>query len=376
MKGASWATKKYSQASKPGTKPVLRQLRQTDLQLQKLSAREDITGTAWKVSYKMTTHRERIQTCLRGETPDRTPIALWRHFPVDDQAPETLATATLKHQNTYDFDIVKVTPSSSFAVKDWGVDDEWMGDAEGSRRYTKRIIKEPGDWEKLPVLDPTSPYLAGQLECLRLIKNGLAPETPLIQTIFNPLSQAKNLAGNDLLLEHIRKHPEAVMKGLEAITKSAIKFVEAVCEIGVDGIFYAMQHAQGSMLELEEYKTIALPYDQKTLNPAKDLWCNMLHLHGKDVYFSLLRLVDFQIVNWHDRETYPSLAEAQSLFRGVLCGGLRQDTLVFEDQAKVRQEAEDAIKQTKSHRFILGTGCVVPVIASHGNIMAAKRSVE
>ena len=324
----------------------------------------------------MTTHRERIQTCLRGEPTGRTPIALWRHFPVDDQNPETLAAATLRYQSTYDFDIVKVTPSSSFAVKGWGVDDEWMGDAEGSRRYTKRIIKDPGDWEKLPVLDPTSPFLARQLECLRLIKKGLDPETPIIQTIFNPLSQAKNLAGNDLLLEHIRKYPEAVMNGLEIITKSAVKFVEAVCEIGVDGIFYAIQHAQGSMLELDEYKAIALPYDQKTLAPAKELWCNMLHLHGKDVYFSLLRLVDFQIVNWHDRETYPTLSEAQSLFKGALCGGLRQDSLTLEFPDQVKKEAKDAIKQTGGKRFILGTGCVVPITASQENYMAARKSVE
>ncbi len=324
----------------------------------------------------MTTHRERIQACLRGEITDRTPIALWRHFPVDDQDPETLAASTLHFQNTYDFDIVKVTPASSFAVKDWGVEDKWMGDAEGSRRYTKRIIQEPGDWEKLPVLEPTSAHLSGQLACLRLIRQNLNPGTPLIQSIFSPLAQAKNLIGNDLLIEHIRKYPEAVLKGLDTIAKTTAKFVEAVCEIGVDGIFYAVQHAQSELLSLEEYKTFGIPFDHKVLEATDDLWCNMLHLHGKDIYFSLLRMYNFQIVNWHDRETYPSLAEAQSLFRGTLCGGLRQDTLVFEDQAKVRQEAEDAIKQTKSCRFILGTGCVVPVIASHGNIMAAKRSVE
>lgn len=102
----------------------------------------------------------------------------------------------------------------------------------------------------------------------------------------------------------------------------------------------------------------------------------MLHLHGKDVYFSLLRLLNFQIVNWHDRETHPSLAEAHSLFKGVLCGGLRQDTLVLEDQAKIKEEAADAIQQTKSHRFILGTGCVVPITASHGNLLVARKSVE
>ncbi|MCX6059609.1 MAG: uroporphyrinogen decarboxylase [Chloroflexi bacterium] len=324
----------------------------------------------------MTTHRERIQACLNDEKPDRTPIALWRHFPVDDQNPELLAASTLHFQNTYDFDIVKVTPASSFAVRGWGVEDQWTGDSEGSRRYTKRVIHEPADWEKLTALDPTSPHLAGQLACLRLIRQNLSPETPLIQTIFNPLSQAKNLAGNELLLSHIRTHPEAVMKGLETIAKTTAKFIEAVCDVGVDGVFYAVQHAQASVISLDEYRTFGLPYDQQVLETTNDLWCNMLHLHGKDVYFSLLRMFNFQIVNWHDRETYPSLAEAQSLFKGALCGGLRQETLVLEEQAKVKQEAADAIQQTGGQRFILGTGCVVPITASHGNLVTACRSVE
>jgi uroporphyrinogen decarboxylase len=323
----------------------------------------------------MTTHRERIQACLKGEKTDRTPIALWRHFPVDDQDPELLAASTLHFQNTYDFDIVKVTPASSFAVKGWGVEDKWMDDTEGSRRYTKRVIQKPEDWEKLKPLDPTSPHLTGQLHCLRLLKKNLSPETPIIQTIFNPLSQAKNLAGNETLLEHLREHPEAVMKGLDVIARTTTKFIEAACELGIDGVFYAIQHAQAEMMELNEYKTLGLSYDQQVLEATEGLWCNMLHLHGRDVFFSLLRLFNFQIVNWHDRETYPSLAEAKTLFKGTLCGGLRQNTLVLEDQAKVKEEAEDAIRQTKGQRFILGTGCVVPVTASHGNLVAATKSV-
>jgi uroporphyrinogen decarboxylase len=324
----------------------------------------------------MMSHRERIQACISNEKTDRPPIALWRHFPVDDQDPETLAASTLHFQNTYDFDILKVTPASSFSVKGWGVEDQWMGDSEGSRQYTKRVIHKPEDWQKLNVLEPTSAHLAGQLACLRLIRQNLSSETPLIQTIFSPLSQAKYLASNETLLEHIRKYPEAVMKGLEIIAKTTQRFVESVCEIGVDGVFYAVQHAQADLLTLDEYKTFGVPYDHQTLEPTNDLWCNMLHLHGKDVYFSLLRLYNFQIVNWHDRETSPTLGEAQSLFDGVVCGGLRQDTLVLEDQARVKEEAEDAIKQTNGQRFILGTGCVVPITASHGNLVAARRSVE
>ena len=324
----------------------------------------------------MITHKERIQACLNSQILDRPPVALWRHFPVDDQDPQSLAEATLHFQRIYDFDLVKVTPASSFCAKDWGVEDQWRGHTEGTRQYTKRIIHDPRDWETLPLLDPGAPHLAGQLACLRFIRAELGPETPLLQTIFSPLAQAKNLAGGEALIAHLRLYPEAVLKGLATIAETTRRFVEACLETGIDGIFYAIQHAQASLLTLEEYQMFGMPHDQKTLEPAQELWCNLLHLHGHDVYFSLLSSFSFPIVNWHDRETYPSLSEAQQLFNGVTCGGMRQDTLVYGDQAEVRKEAADAIQQTNGKRFILGTGCVVPIIASHGNILAARKSIE
>ena len=322
----------------------------------------------------MTTHRERIQAAIKGETIDRPPVALWRHFPVDDQSPETLANAILHFQNSYDFDLVKVTPASSFSVKDWGVDDEWVGDTEGTRRYTQRVIQDARDWESLPLLEPSAPHLARQLACLRIIRAQLGPDTPLLQTIFSPLAQAKNLAGNDVLLDHLRNRPSSVLKGLKTIADSTRRFVEAARGTGIDGIFYAVQHAQENILSYEEYKLFGLLFDMQSIGPARELWCNMLHLHGNQVHFELVNELPFQIVNWHDRESHPSLAEAQKLFAGAVCGGMRQDTLVYRDQAQVREEAADAIQQTGGKRFILGTGCVVPVIASHGNILAARTS--
>lgn len=322
----------------------------------------------------MITHKERIQAAMQGEILDHPPVALWRHFPVDDQSPQLLAEAQLHYQQEYDFDLMKATPASSFCLKDWGVDDEWVGDTEGTRRYTKRVIRDPRDWESLPLLEPTAPRLAGQLECLRLIRAKLSPDTPLLQTIFSPLAQAKNLAGNDLLLEHLRHHPGAVMKGLKIISETTRRFIEAARATGIDGIFYAVQHAQRQLLSFEEYKVFGLIFDRETIEPAQDLWCNMLHLHGQEIHFQLANELPFQIVNWHDRETYPSLTEAQSLFRGVVCGGMRQDTLVYRDQTEVQKEAADAIQQTGGKRFLLGTGCVVPVIAPHGNILAATTS--
>jgi uroporphyrinogen decarboxylase len=326
------------------------------------------------------TARERLQACIKNDPAlDRPPVALWRHFPVDDQNPTSLAAATLDFQHRYNFDLVKVTPASSFAIKDWGADDSWEGSTEGTRRYIGHPIQKPQDWESLPVLDPRkAAHLSGQISCLRQIRLSLGRDIPLLQTVFSPLAQAKNLAGGEKLIVHLRQYPEAVLKGLQTIAETTRQFVELAMEIGIDGIFYAVQHAQAGLMTLDEYKTFGLPFDLKTAAPAGGLWCNLLHLHGLNIYFDLVSHFSslFPIVNWHDRETYPALAEAQKCFSGVVCGGVSQHTIVYAEAAKVREEAVDAIRQTGGRRLLLGTGCVVPVIAPHGNILAARQSVE
>lgn len=325
----------------------------------------------------MITHRERLENCLANGQLDRVPVALWRHFPVDDQSPEGLATATLAYQRTYDFDLVKVTPASSFCIKDWGAQDEWRGASEGTRTYSRRVIQQPEDWARLRVLDPTARHLGAQLTCLRIICKELGASTPVLQTIFSPLAQAKNLVGGAELLVHLRRFPEAVHAGLKIIAESTSTFIEALQGTGIAGLFYAVQHAQYGLLSREEFEVFGRAYDQQTLEPARAYWLNMLHLHGTDVMYDLVADYPVAIMNWHDRETFPSLQEGQRLFPGIVCGGLRrEDTMVLGTPQQVTDEARDAIQATRGQRFLLGTGCVVPITAPFGNLMAARQSVE
>ncbi len=325
----------------------------------------------------MPTHRQRLENCLANEKPDRTPVALWRHFPVDDQSPVGLARATLAFQEMFDFDLVKVSPASSFCIKDWGATDEWRGASEGTREYTNRVIQNPEDWESLPVLDPHKGHLGAQLECLRILVKEFEPHTPLIQTIFNPLSQAKNLVGKGNLLAHLRQYPDALHAGLKTICESTRNYIKAVSECGVSGVFFAVQHAQYSLLNESEFEAFGKFYDLEALEPASTLWLNMLHLHGNDVMFQQVADYPVQILNWHDRDAFPTLSQGKVRFPGVVCGGLqRQKTIVLGTPEKVQQEAHDAIQATLGERFILGAGCVVPIIAPYGNILAARQSVE
>lgn len=326
---------------------------------------------------KTLSHIERMEACLAGGAMDRSPVALWRHFPVDDQTPDGLAAATLNFQRTYDFDIVKVTPSSSFSLLDWGVQDEWRGDPEGTRNYTQTVINFPEDWERLPALGAEKEHLAAQLACLRLITKELGSETPVIQTIFSPLAQAKNLAGRNRLLVHLRRYPEAVHAGLKTITESTRSFIEAAGKTGIAGIFYAVQHAQYGLLSEDEYNQFGRKYDLQALESAREMWLNMLHIHGEDIMFDQLADYPVEVVNWHDRDTPPSLSEGKQRFEGVVCGGLQRiQTMVLGAPETVSVQARQAIDATGGERFILGTGCVTPITAPHGNLLSARLSVE
>lgn len=324
----------------------------------------------------MTTKRERLEAAITGDIADRPPVALWRHFPVDDQDPSTLAEASVEFQRMYDFDFIKVTPASSFCLRDWGVEDDWRGNPEGTRDYTRRVIHVSDDWRRLNVLNPESGSLARQLRCLELIREQVGQDVPIIQTIFSPLAQAKNLAGQDKMLAHLNRDPEKVQAGLETIAKSTIAFVAAAQSRGIDGIFYAIQHASFDIFDRQGYAKYGEIYDQRIIDAASDLWLNVLHLHGDSLMFDLAEIYPVRIVNWHDRETSPDLAAGKHRINAAVCGGISRETLSLGNPETVRIEATEAIESLNGQGMILGTGCVVPVIAPRANLKAARACVD
>lgn len=315
--------------------------------------------------------RERLQAAIVGEAVDRPPVAFWRHFPGDDQDPQALAQATLAFQKRYNFDFVKVTPSSAFSVEHWGVETVWRGNQEGTREYIRRRIQTPQDWRELESLDVHQGVLGGQLRCLRLVKEGLEDKTPVLQTIFNPLAVARYLRGEAFLVD-LRRNPEELRTGLETIADTVARFAEAAIEEGADGIFLAVQQASYRILNEAEYREFGVPYDRRVLEAASRGWFHLLHLHGEDVLFELLADYPVQAINWHDRSTPPSLAEGKRLSRGAVVGGLRQwETLLQDTPDQVRAEVGEALAQTGGRRYMVGAGCVIPLTTPERNLRAA-----
>ncbi len=327
----------------------------------------------------MPSKRERLELTFAGEITDRVPVALWRHWPGDDQRAADLAASTLEFQRRYDWDFVKISPSSSFCLTDYGVQDRWVGNLEGTREYTRRAVERSLDWTELRALDPRRGALGRQLEAVRLIMAGLPEDVPAIQTIFSPLAQARNLVGHERLLEHMRTAPERVHTGLNTITDSTLRFIEELQRTGVAGIYYAVQMANYDAMTEEEYRTFGRPYDLRILESLSSRWWfNMLHVHGDSTpMFDLFCDYPVQAINWHDQDAGPDLVTGKTRFAGAVCGGLSHWQPVHHGTpAEVREQARVALEQTGRRRFILSTGCVTMITTPWSNIRMVRDVVD
>ena len=325
---------------------------------------------------KRMSKRERLEATVAGEAVDRPAIAFWRHWPGDDQRAGELARSTLDFQRAYDLDFIKCMPASNYCLLDWGAESRYLGHEEGVRAWGRRVIQQPEDWLRLPILDVRRGMLGESLRALSLIGRAVGEEVPFVQTVFSPLAQAKNLAGERLLAD-LRQHPEAVRAGLETIAETTVRYIEAARATGIAGIFLALQHATYDLLSEAEYREFGRPYDLRLLAAAQGLWFNVLHLHGDHLMFDLVADYPVQAINWHDRETPPSLQEALGRFPGALIGGLhRLETMVRGTPEEVQAEVQEALEQTAGRRLIVGTGCVLFLTTPLSNLRAAREAVE
>jgi len=82
-------------------------------------------------------------------------------------------------------------------------------------------------------------------------------------------------------------------------------------------------------------------------------------------------------VNWHDRETSPTLAEALGrTSRCLVAGVTRRGPILGLDADATTHEVQDAVEQTGGRRLIVAPGCVIPVSVASDQLAAARHAVN
>lgn len=332
---------------------------------------------------------QRVEAAIKGQAVDRIPFSVWYHLSHVDQNPVALAEETAALGKKYDYDFFKMMPFGLYGVEDLGARLDIFAQRGKPVLWNHGPINKPEDYFSLQVIPAIQGTYGKQLEFTSALRKLTPVDTPMIQTIFSPLTTLHKLAG-DRLLEDLKVAPIAVRHALSVITEITNDFVNENIKRGVDGFFFATQEARSTLLPLEDFRRFAEPYDLQVINNYADrTWFNVLHLHGLDVYFEeLADKYPVNVINWHDRDTAPTLAEARKLTSKTFLAGIasadklvdgkvvRDDIIEDGTPESIIAHIREAIAAVDGKGLMIGPGCCVGQFASEENLAAVRKAVE
>lgn len=333
--------------------------------------------------------RERIQAALQGEEVDRVPVNLWMHFSAVDQDPRSLAETQTAFVEKYDFDFLKLMPFGLYGVQDYGVKVQIYNQVNHPPVAADYAIHEAKDWERIEPLPAYYGTYGKQVQAAAYAVKLAKGRYPVIQTIFSPLTTARKMAGDRILLDMLET-PELFGRALQALTETTIRFVEANLEAGVDGFFFATQCANTDFMTEDNYRKFGSFYDLQVLRAYQDsAWFRVAHIHGDNGMFDLINGYPVNCINWHDRWSGPSLKEARKRTDKCLMGGIRELPYYDEKGGRIReailnvgsvdqveQHILEAVAEVDGRGLIVSPGCVADQLVPEKNIYAVRGAVS
>ncbi|HSV81808.1 MAG TPA: uroporphyrinogen decarboxylase family protein [Ramlibacter sp.] len=324
--------------------------------------------------------RQRLEAAVTGGQPDRVPVSAWGHFYPQETSAQGLADVMLDFFQRYDWDFLKVHARASYHVEGWGFSYEPSHDPVKLHVCTGHPIASAQSWRKLEALSMDTPALQEQIQAIRLIRARLPDDAPLIMTVFSPLDSAEKLVDRNaaLLKAHIDEAPDAVEQGLAAIADTFERFMKLLVAEGVDGIYFSTKWANNAKLTSAQYQRLVRPFDLQVLEPARSLWCNILHLCEDAVQLQAMADYPVQVFHWDEATpNNPKLVDGQRLLGKAVGGGVDAPTLARGTPEEILAKARGVIRAQEGRNLVLGPGCSVQVAAtSDANLRALRQAVE
>jgi uroporphyrinogen decarboxylase len=305
---------------------------------------------------------DRVRAALAGAAVDRPPYSFWTHLPGIDLDPSRLADATAAFATRYDIDFVKSMPNGLYVVEDWGATTDYSDiNRGGVARVVRPAVASADDWTRLASVDVTQGAFGRELAHLARLTRLLGDGVPVLATVFSPLTIAAKLS-NQLHRTHLAAHGAELAAGLDTIAAVTCAFTRAAIAAGCVGVFFAVQEAVRDGIGEDAYRRYGEPYDRRVLAAARDAgsWLDVVHMHGDNVLFDLLKDYPVHALNWHIGETPPTIADYRAAggTRPIL-GGMQRGHITRGDRTAVRADIDRAVRESSARGLLLAPACVI-----------------
>lgn len=306
------------------------------------------------------TKRQRLETAMHGGTPDRVPVSIYQHSTVHQRGAREFADWTIAFHAAFDPDYVKV-----------------MYDELYDTPVNYQFASAPEVWDMLEPLDPHKGAFGRYLESLKIIRDRIPEDTPVIATVFTPLHIAIRLAWTRLR-DDLQTCPDRLRRGLGTIADNLVAFIHvARDEAGIDGFFVGAFGAEPAWLRREEYQEFEVPLDIRLLEAMQGASFIIVHAHGEEhSYFDVFERYPCHALSWEDRLAGPSLADARRRTAACLVGGVDHVAAQRSGPEAVYRQACEAIAATRGQGFVLAPGCTFLERTPPENMRALRRAAD
>ncbi|WP_340025596.1 uroporphyrinogen decarboxylase family protein [Paenibacillus sp. FSL K6-1096] len=331
--------------------------------------------------------QDRFQAILSGELADRPIISGWRHFIDKEQNADDLAESTISFTKTYDWDWVKINPRATYLAEAWGNQYDFADyQTVFPRQLTTTVPAAANLWDLEVKKASQTASLLEHLDAVRKIRQGL-PDTPLIQTVFSPLTVLLFIVGRSayvtktvfgieqpVTLESLfTEHRAAAHHALHVIALTLADYVQELKHAGADGLFYAVTGtAHPGLFDAAKFDELSRPYDSIVLEAAS-YGKNILHTCG--AHAQPEKFNDYRIdgISWDtEAEGNPGL---DADLKATKVGGVDHGLFAGNDVEQIEQQAKAALDQMKNQPFILSPNCAIPLSVTDEALLRFKNTV-
>jgi uroporphyrinogen decarboxylase len=325
------------------------------------------------------TSRERVRAALEGHAVDRPPVSFWGHVYHRESSAAELVEATLESWREYRWDWVKLNPRKHYHVEPWGVRYRYPGVPDVKPVLESWPVHAPEDWACVKAQPPTAGALGEQIESVRLLRQALPADVPLIETVFTPLAVLGEMVETpEELRTQLDSHPGLVRGALEAVTATYEPFVRELLRAGADGIYFAtVDWASADLLTPAQYGAWARPFDLRVLAAAADAPFNVLHVCKRRNLLFEFGGYPVAAFSWATTDpTNPTLREALGRLGAAVMGGISQDdALQAAGPGAALAEYATALAETSGRRWLAAPGCSIPPGTPAENLRAVRDAV-
>lgn len=329
------------------------------------------------------TPKERMAAFATGKEIDRIPC-----FPIIGEHSSRLIGATVS-RFSHSVELMVESQLAVFKVyrpDSIGIGPGLFGIAEamgtklqfpedGMPFVSEPFLKDYKDFERLT---PVNPYRDGRLplylEALKIINEQVGDLVGVGSSVGGPFTTASSLRGTENFLKEIHRNPEMVHRLLGIVTESALKYIDAVCDLGIKPSI-SEPTASGSLISTKVFREFVKPYLKMYVDRIKERCGSgpMLHICGNTSRIWVDMADTGATILSLDNEI--DLTEAKKVVGDRVCiaGNVKPvDTIMKGTPSQVMEEAKECIRKVYDNPkgYILSSGCALPLNTPPENVVA------